>query len=80
MASRTDSPPSVVSLLRRYLQVYWLKPFDAVNDTANTWALRQFEWERPSFPDPLERSIPDLKGMRDRLTNQNRNVVGYDDV
>lgn len=47
MASRTDSPPSVISLLRRYLQVYWLKPFDAVNDAANAWALRQFRWEEP---------------------------------
>ncbi len=47
LASRTDSAPSVFSLLRRYLQVYWLKPFDAVNDTANAWALRQFSWEAP---------------------------------
>jgi len=37
----------VWSLLRRYLQVYWLKPFDAVNDAANAWALRQFPWEEP---------------------------------
>lgn len=37
----------VLSLLRRYLQVYWLKPFDAVNDAANAWALRQFAWEPP---------------------------------
>lgn len=37
----------VFSLLRRYLQVYWLKPFDAVNDAANAWALRQFPWEEP---------------------------------
>lgn len=37
----------MLSLLRRYLQVYWLKPFDAVNDAANAWALRQFEWEEP---------------------------------
>lgn len=37
----------VLSLLRRYLQVYWLKPFDAVNDAANAWALRQFPWEEP---------------------------------
>lgn len=37
----------VFSLLRRYLQVYWLKPFDAVNDTANALALRQFPWDEP---------------------------------
>lgn len=37
----------VLSLLRRYLQVYWLKPFDAVNDTANALALRQFPWDGP---------------------------------
>lgn len=47
MVSRTNSPPSVISLLRRYLQIYWLKPFDAVNDAANAWALRQFRWEEP---------------------------------
>ncbi len=47
LASRTDSAPSAISLLRRYLQVYWLKPFDAVNDAANAWALRQFPWEGP---------------------------------
>ena len=34
-------------LLRKYLQLYWLKPFDAVNDTANAWALRQFDWQEP---------------------------------
>lgn len=27
--------------------MYWLKPFDAVNDAANAWALRQFEWVAP---------------------------------
>lgn len=37
----------VFSLLRRYLQMYWLKPFDAVNDTANAWALRQCPWSEP---------------------------------
>ena len=42
-----QSLSSVVSLLKRFLQVYWLKPFDAVNDTANAWALRQFPWEEP---------------------------------
>ncbi len=47
LASRTDSAPSVFSLLRRYLQVYWLKPFDAVNDAANAWSLRQFPWDEP---------------------------------
>ena len=36
-----------VSLLRRYLQLYWLKPFDAVNDAANAWALLQFPWQEP---------------------------------
>jgi len=36
-----------LNLLRRYLQVYWLKPFDAVNDAANAWALRQFPWREP---------------------------------
>ncbi|MCG3769385.1 MAG: hypothetical protein JW384_00507 [Nitrosomonadaceae bacterium] len=36
-----------IGLLRRYLQMYWLKPFDAVNDAANAWSLRQFSWEEP---------------------------------
>lgn len=27
--------------------MYWLKPFDAVNDAANAWSLRQFPWEEP---------------------------------
>jgi SAM-dependent methyltransferase len=35
------------SLLRRYLQLYWLKPFDAVNDTANAWTLGQGDWQAP---------------------------------
>ncbi len=39
--------PSAWSLLRRYFQLYWLKPFDAVNDAANAWALSQFEWVEP---------------------------------
>lgn len=34
-------------LLKRYLRMYWLKPFDALADTANAWALRQFSWEAP---------------------------------
>lgn len=36
-----------IGLLRRYLQMYWLKPLVAVNDAANAWTLRQFAWERP---------------------------------
>lgn len=47
MAGGTNSPPSALSLLRRYLQVYWLKPFDAVNDTANAWVLSRFPWQEP---------------------------------
>jgi len=47
LASRTNSPPSALSLLRRYLQVYWLKPFDAVNDTANAWVLSRLPWQEP---------------------------------
>lgn len=37
----------VLSLLWRFLSMYWLKPFDAVNDAANAWSLRQFPWEPP---------------------------------
>lgn len=47
MASRASVAPSAFNLLKRYFQVYWLKPFDAVNDTANAWALRRFSWEEP---------------------------------
>ncbi|MBM3249757.1 MAG: class I SAM-dependent methyltransferase [Candidatus Omnitrophica bacterium] len=35
-----------IRLLKRYLQMYWLKPFDAVNDTANAAALLKFDWTR----------------------------------
>lgn len=31
-------------LLKGYFQMYWLKPFDAINDTANAMALLQFDW------------------------------------
>lgn len=34
-------------LLTRYLRMYWLKPFDAVNDAANASALLAFPWEEP---------------------------------
>lgn len=34
-------------LLKRYLQMYWLKPFDAVNDAANARALLGFPWQEP---------------------------------
>jgi SAM-dependent methyltransferase len=27
--------------------MYWLKPFDAVNDAANAWSLRRFLWKEP---------------------------------
>ncbi|MBI3693973.1 MAG: methyltransferase domain-containing protein [Acidobacteria bacterium] len=27
--------------------MYWLKPFDAVHDAANAWALGQFPWDEP---------------------------------
>lgn len=47
MVGGTGAPASSASFLRRYLQMYWLKPFDAVNDAANAWALRQFPWEEP---------------------------------
>lgn len=33
-----------LSLLKRYFQVYWLKPFDAINDTANAVSLLNFDW------------------------------------
>lgn len=33
-----------IKLLKRYFQMYWLKPFDAVNDTANAVALKKFDW------------------------------------
>lgn len=42
-----NSVLTAASLLKRYFQVYWLKPFDGVNDTANAWALSQFEWAKP---------------------------------
>jgi hypothetical protein len=45
--ARSSEVASPASLLRRYLQMYWLKPFDAVNDAANAWALRRFPWEPP---------------------------------
>ncbi len=41
------SAESAASLLIRYLQIYWLKPFDAVNDAANARALLEFPWEEP---------------------------------
>jgi SAM-dependent methyltransferase len=49
LVNRTDTykPISALGLLKRYLQVYWLKPFDAINDTANAAALTQFTWEDP---------------------------------
>lgn len=47
MADRAGTAPSTAALLKRYLQMYWLKPFDAVNDTANAQALRAFPWEAP---------------------------------
>jgi SAM-dependent methyltransferase len=36
----------VFDLLRKYFQLYWLKPFDAVNDTANAIALLNFDWSK----------------------------------
>ncbi len=39
--------PSSFKLLQRFLQLYWLKPFDAVNDTANAVALRSCRWAPP---------------------------------
>ena len=47
MARRAGTATSSAALLKRYLQMYWLKPFDAVNDTANAQALLQFPWEAP---------------------------------
>lgn len=35
-----------LSLLRKYFQMYWLKPFDAVNDAANAAALLKFDWSK----------------------------------
>lgn len=32
--------------LKRYFQMYWLKPFDAVNDTANAVSLLKFDWSK----------------------------------
>jgi len=46
-AHRANSILTVPNLIRRYFQLYWLKPFDAVNDTANAWALLQFKWCAP---------------------------------
>lgn len=46
-AHSANSIQTVSSLIRRYFQLYWLKPFDAVNDAANAWALLQFEWDAP---------------------------------
>ena len=37
----------IINLIRRYFQIYWLKPFDGINDAANAWALSQFEWSDP---------------------------------
>lgn len=39
--------PSLVSLLKRYLQMYWLKPMAAATDAANAWCLRQYAWNQP---------------------------------
>lgn len=35
-----------LKLLKGYLEMYWLKPFDAINDTANAMAILQFDWSR----------------------------------
>ncbi len=37
----------MAGLLRRYLRMYWLKPFDAVNDAANARALLKYPWAEP---------------------------------
>lgn len=37
---------AVFKLLKEYFQMYWLKPFDAVNDAANATALRKFDWSK----------------------------------
>ncbi len=34
-------------LLESYLNLYYLKPFDAINDAANASSLRQFDWKQP---------------------------------
>lgn len=47
MERGVTAPASWWSLLRRYMKMYWLKPLVAVNDAANSWALKQFRWERP---------------------------------
>lgn len=36
--------PKAMRLLLGYFQMYWLKPFDAVNDAANAVSLLKFDW------------------------------------
>lgn len=38
---------SFEELLKSYFGVYYLKPFDAVNDAANAFSMQKFAWEAP---------------------------------
>ena len=38
-----------ISRLWNYLNIYFLKPFDAVNDTLTATLIKTYNWEKPYF-------------------------------